>query len=525
MKIHALIVLLISTLAAADLPRDFVRDDALAVLSIQNGEAINSTLRTIQKKSDIGLSKPNVIDFYLGQFIKDTSAIDLTSEILLIIEPMKRTKGQRPSGMFGPMPNMVVICKPKKGRTIELAKSSSLKTTAVVDGWFVATGADSWSPKSSTNPSPILAKLPDTQISSIVEFGAFWKQFRPIVQMLGGMYIGSMNRPGPDGVITSERKNATSTASKGFKALTGWCSAINNITLGMDFDRYTLITNIDVIMKEPKNPVINNDSIHNMSELLSDTMVQYALSGKLRRKLLELDVESLWDLSDSISYGGASSFVTIGLKILAEYADDNVGAYGLNKKNGLTISCLSEVTNQDGYLAALPNYFNEIATMLLDEYRLKLTNAKKPNTWDVSMVGTDSEDQRIINTVIHKGALLKFVKQGDDRIAMAFGPKRWKALNKSHPTPLSRVISDNANTVDIDFALSFDARKFIVGFVDVAKEANLENDISVSSSPSAKSSLLFGTTVNGTHIEIKTDLLGSATLIAEIDKEKAKAKM
>jgi hypothetical protein len=261
-----------------------------------------------------------------------------------------------------------------------------------------------------------------------------------------------------------------------------------------------------------------------MATLLSDSMIQYSMSGKLTKKLIAWDVESLKELFGPYLELGPSYFVTSGLNVLAELSSDNVVSYGLDKKNGLTISCLAEVSNQNDYLAAISIYLEEISDMLLDEYSLKLTRTKKPNTWDVSMIGSDEADQRVMNAVFPKDDLLRFVKQRDNRIAMALGPKSWKALKQSSPTPLSRVIQSAASTVDIDFALSFDMRKFAVGFTDIAAVANPDEDLSIKSSPSAKSSLLFGTTKNGIHIEIETDLLGSATLMAEMNREQSKAK-
>ncbi len=525
MKITTLLILLLSSTATADYPRDFVNDDALAVLSILDDDSINSMFETIQSKSKLGNSKPNFIDVFLGQYIDNPSAVDLSEEVLLILEPTKLAKGQRPSGMFGPMPHLVLICKAKDGRSIQMSDSINFKSSSIIDGWFIASGADKWVPKTSSALSPILSKLPETQVSFVANYGAMWKQFGPIVQMTGDMMIGGMNRPGPNGVISQQTRDATKTASKLFRELTTLCAKVDFVTFGIDFDKYILHSNIDIRMKEVNNiHNVDNVSMREMATLLSDSMIQYSMSGKLTKKLIAWDVESLKELFGPYLELGPSYFVTSGLNVLAELSSDNVVSYGLDKKNGLTISCLAEVSNQNDYLAAISIYLEEISDMLLDEYSLKLTRTKKPNTWDVSMIGSDEADQRVMNAVFPKDDLLRFVKQRDNRIAMALGPKSWKALKQSSPTPLSRVIQSAASTVDIDFALSFDMRKFAVGFTDIAAVANPDEDLSIKSSPSAKSSLLFGTTKNGIHIEIETDLLGSATLMAEMNREQSKAK-
>ena len=185
MKIQILIALLLSSTVMAQHPRDFVPDDALAVVSIKNGDAINATLQSINDQSGLPSAVPNAIE--LSQYFENPSAVELASEVLIVVVPTKLEEGQKPTGMFGSMPHMMLVCKAKEGLTLELLKIGSLKTSTTVDGWFVATGAAKWSPRSSTKPSPILADLPNAQISAIVSFGSLWKQFGSIAQIMGGM--------------------------------------------------------------------------------------------------------------------------------------------------------------------------------------------------------------------------------------------------------------------------------------------------------------------------------------------------
>lgn len=514
MKIQILIALLLSSTAMAQHPRDFVPDDALAVVSIKNGDAINATLKSINEQSGLRPATPNAIE--LSQYFENPSAVDLASEVLIIVVPTKLEEGQKPTGMFGSIPHMMVVCKAKEGLTLELTKFGSLKTSTTVDGWFVATGATQWSPRSSAKPSPILADLPNAQISAIMSFGSLWKQFGPGVQMMGGMAIGSMNRPGPDGVIAPEKKKATATASKGFREFTKWCATVKDVSVGVNFDRYTLIVDIDVDMKEGKNPTIDNRSLMEMSKLLSDNMMQYAMSGKLTRKLIDMDLESLSELTPNAdSY---PSFMTSQMKAMADSIDDNIVAYALDTQNGLTITGLSDVSNQDQYLEDIFEVVNELTGMFLNELSMELSLTNAPLTWDVSMMASDEENQQMMNAVIHEDDQLRFTKYGKKRILTAFGPKSWRPLGQSRATPLSGVMSEYVDKVDIDFAMSFDARSLVVGFTEIARVADPTEEFSVGTTPSARSSLLFGTTKSGTFIEIKSDLLGVAILAAEFDK-------
>jgi len=522
MIIKLLATLVLSTSTLAQHPLDFVPDDAIAVISIQDGDVLHSILETIKEQSGTETLDENILDLYLGQYFVDPSAIDLSFTTLVIMEPPTPAKGQRPSGMFGATPHLVIICKGKEGRELEVTRKSGLKTTATVDGWFIASGADQWTPRNSTNPSPILARLPDSQIGATVNFSVLWKQFGPVAKMLGGLGIGSMTRPGPDGVISDETKKAVASASKGFTEFTSWCAKVQNISVGIDFESYTIVAGIDVKMTEPTTLSIDNDSMVEMSSLLSDTMFQYAMSEKLLRKLIHLNLDSIAGLGSFLP-SKPPSFLTASSKILTSSTGDNVGTYSLNAQNGITISSLADVKNQDQYFIYLPETIEEISESLLDEYYMTLRPSDTPNTWNISMNGTPA-DLEVMHALFPKGDQLRFGKQGEQRIAMAMGPRTWRALQQSHSTPLSQVLQKHAKNIDIDFAMSFDARSLFAGLIHVVIIAGQADEINVASSPSAKSTLMFGTTQHGTYIEITSDLYGLATLIAEMDEEKEKSR-
>lgn len=512
--------LLLTSVVTAQHPRDFVPDDAIAVLSIKDGLAINSTISTVSEQAG-DLYAPNVVDAFLGQFFEDPSAVDLSSEVLLIIAPTQLAEGAKPTGMFGPMPHSIVICKERSGKSIKLIGSSGLKTSTTEDGWFIATGADQWTTKSTKTPSPILANLPKAQIGFTMKFDAVWNQFGPIAQMMGGMAIGSMNRPGPEGVITPERKKATTVASKGYKEFTKWCATVQDLSIGVDFNDYELIANIDVDLKVGKTPTIDNRSMVEMSSLLNDDMVQYAVSKKLMQKLIDMDLQSLSALDPS--YAGPAPFMTETFKIMTMLLEDSVFSYGLDSKNGITVSSLSEVSNQDKYFEDIHTVIDEMAGFLLNTYSMELSLTNSPNTWDVIMVGSE-EDQEFMDVIVPKGDQLRFGKQGRNRIAMAFGPTSWRPFSEKHVTPMSLVLKPHVETVDIDFAMALDARSVLSGFSDIAKIVDPEDDFSVSSSPSARCSLLFGTTTDGTLIEVKADLYGLATLVRDTDAARKRVK-
>jgi len=513
MKLQILIGLLLTSIASAQHPLDFVPDDAIAVLSIKNGEALNTTLNTIAEKSR-GSSTSSALQMYLSQFIENPDEVDLSAEILVLVVPTVLAEGQKPAGMFGPTPHMVLVCKAKKDSVLELAKSSGLKTTTTVGGWFVASGADNWSPPANGAPSLLLSKMPHSQISLIVDFSLVWKQFGPIAQMMGGMAIGSMNRPGADGVINPDTRKATASASKGFKAFTKWCATVDDITIGADFSDI-MVVDINVNLKEGKNPTIDNSAMVEMSKLLSDTMFQHAMSGKLARKFVDMDLQSMQGLAN---FGeGVPAFMTQGFIELSDLLSVSVGSYALNGQNGLTVAVLSETKDQDKYLRLIPNYVNELTGILLNEFSIGIDETNSSHTWEVNVIDSVFENQDVLKAVIRKDDQLRFGKQGSSRIAMAFGPSNWRPFTEPRSTPLNQVIQGHAKNVDIDFAMSFDFRSLLVGYSEITKLAATDDEFSIPSAPSAKNSILFGTTETGTYVEIKSDLYGMATLFGQMD--------
>jgi len=515
MKILTLTLLLLgSSFAVAEHPYDFVSDDALAILTIKDGRGINTILKSVNEASGLPSAKPNVLETYLAQLFKNPSAVDLSSEAVVLVEPTTLASGERSPGMFGPMPHIVVICKEKKGQKIELLTSGGLKTTTSVDGWFIATGANQWTSRKTKGLSPIFSNLPDAQISSTINFDALWSKFGPVVQMTGGFAIGMLNKPGPDGVISPETKRGTATVRKLFGLLTRWCTTVQDISMGIDFDGYEVVANVDVSVKEHPDITIDNSSMEAMASILSGSMTQYAMSGRLMKLLSEMDVDSLQNVMDKDMYMWPV-LVNENFKTLAMLSKSHVGAYGLNSKGGLTLSSIATVSNQELYLNEIQKVVNEVSTLLLTTYRLKLEPSRLQNTWDVAMMGSDQADHKILNAIVHKNDQLRFNKQVANRITMAFGPQSWNPFGQPRSTPLTQVIRKYAEGVDIDFALSFDARELMAGISEVSQAVDPSQDL-IQSSPSAKSSLLFGTTHSGGFMEIQSDLMGLATLLSEI---------
>jgi len=513
MKIKSIIVLLIASVASAQHPRDFVADDALSVLSIQDGNAVNAIIETIYDEQSSDAGDVRYLDMFLAQLFEDPTAVDLSHEFLVSVEPTVLAEGQRPAGMFGPIPHLVVICKAKEGRALKPLRSM-LNSSTNVDGWFIGTGSDGVTVRTKKELSPIFAFMPKAQIGNVIRFNPIWQKFGQMAQMVGGMYIGTMSKPGLNGVISPEQRNRTAAAGDAFRKLTAWCGTIENISVGVNVEDFELTTTIEVETKEQKNPTIDNGSMLEMASCFNNDMLHYAMSSKLTRKLMEFDTESL---SLFAPYANGFPELTETMRSLAMLVGDNVVGYNLDKKNGLTITCLAEVKEQEAYLVGISKVVNELSDMLLDEYSMKLTQADAPYVWNVSMIGSDPEDQRVMNAVVRKGNQLRFRNQGDNRVAMMFGPVAWRGFSAPHSTSLTQVIKPHAKNVDVDFAGSVDARRIVNGFADVANVANPDESIQIPDSPSAKWSLLFGTTNSGTLIEIKTNLMGLVKLIADME--------
>jgi len=201
---------------------------------------------------------------------------------------------------------------------------------------------------------------------------------------------------------------------------------------------------------------------------------------------------------------------------LAELTQDNVVAYGLNVQNGLTISSLAEVDNQRKYLSMIPDLMDSLADYFKTYYAMQLKKAKSSkNTWDMKMVGSSTADTKVMEAVFPDGDQWSFQKRGSDRITFSIGPKSWKPFAQSHSTPLSELI-DRHDDVAIDFAMCVDARSFLYNFLEVAHSAGV-SDINdrITSSPTARVSLMVGRNETSFVAELKADLLGLILLVKE----------
>ncbi|MBT4530553.1 MAG: glycine zipper family protein [Phycisphaerae bacterium] len=524
MKLKTLIILLLASVTFAQHPMDFVPDDALGILSIKDGSAVNSILQLVNEKSGLPSDTPNVLETYLSQYIDNPSAIDLKAQVLVILVPTVIAPGQRQPGMFGAMPHFMVVCKAKDGQNILANTSAGMIFNTTVEGWFIATGATQWTPRTDENLSPIVATLPDAQISSSLKFGTLWSQFSPIVQMVGGMAVGGLNKPGPDGVIAPETKQAAKAAKKAFAELVKQFGDVEGITSAVNFDSHTVIANVHIESKSGKNPTIDNSSMLEMASLVTNSASQYAISDKLTRKLMKFDFASLYELAGE--YGGG--FLNVGPEYakLAELTEANVVSCDLTAERGLTLSVLADVQSQEEYMQMVPEVVVGSDAFLERVYNMELTPADAPFAWNVSMLTSDSQVQLIMDAIIKKEDQIRFGKYGTDRVSIImFGPRTWKPFSQPHASAISQLIKPHAKNVEIDFAMSFDPRKFAKGFIDTTQMAYDEvGVVEFSASPSAKNSLLFGTTSTGTLIELKSDLYGMATLIADLQRVQAEAK-
>ena len=513
MKMKSITVLFLAvaaTVASAQHPRDFIADDALSVLSIQEGIAVNAIIETINEESGSKFADATYLDTFLAALFEDPTAVDLTQEFLLAVEPTVLAEGQRPSGMFGPMPHLFVVCKAKEGRTLTPV-GSFLKSSKMVDGWFLASGEDSVSTQTKKELSPIFSLLQDAQISAVVRLGPIWKQFGPIAQMMGGMFIGSMNKPGLDGVISKDQRAQTKVAREAFKIASAWCGDVETISVGLNIENFELTSIIEVEMTEANGVKVDNGSLIEMASFLVDSPLQYAVSKEMTLKLLAFQQGSLGQ-----QIGGIPSELLICLQALAEIAGDNVGGLSMDSSNGLTVSALVDVVNQAAYLEGCSEQVTTMMDFLTDEYNMHLSVSDVPYAWDVSMSETDALELQAMHAVIHKGAQLRFKKQGSGRIAMVFGPASWRAFSAPHISSLSQVMRSHSRNIAIELACSADLRKLIAGFMHVANQESKKQTL-IASSPSVKSSLLFGSTNTGTFIEFKSNLMGLAKLVVEME--------
>ncbi|MBC8201412.1 MAG: hypothetical protein H8E86_05135 [Planctomycetes bacterium] len=496
----------------AEYPRDFVSGEALGVLSIRDGESINTLAKIASKQAGFDANE-DVLANYLSLFIENSSDIDFSNEVLLAIEPTVVAEGQKSGGLFGPMPHLVFICKPKANRQLQLNKSY-LTTSVLEDGWFIATGGMVVNDPKTYRKSPILDNLKSKQISMSIEFGALWKKFGPIAQMTGGMLVGGLNKPGADGLISAETKKTANASRKAFGELMKFCSTLDAISLDVGIKDFKLVSNLKISTLEPTDVSVDNQAMNQMASLLADDMVQYGMSGELTRTLLENDFSAL---QSAIGYESPHILITQGMKLLSDLSNDNVVSYSLSDKNGLAIAALTQVESQKEYLAAIPNLMSEFTGLLLNEANLSATpSSKSDNTWDIAMIGSDAEDQKAMDAVFPPGDTLRFKKYGKDKISIALGPKKWKSLTRKHASPLAKLIKQHKK-VSVQFAMTINARECMFGFLNIAKKFKSSNvTVGIKSSPSAKISMIYGKDNSGYVGQFSIDIMGIAQLSKDV---------
>ena len=511
MKLQTLLILLLAPFSAADLPEDLVPEDALAIVSIEGGSFDSGFQQVIQ----VLYESEDLIAELLHRFVQDHNAVDTSQDILLILQPTELGADQKPAGMFGPTPHVILICKPKEGQQLQIKPFGSLQSSTVHDGWFIGSGSTHWSPPSSGHAS-ILDLLPEGQVSAVIRFGSLWSKYGSLVQMVGGMQIGGMSKPGLDGVIDPATRAQTIAANKAFRELMLWCAKVDVISSSADIENYNLTFDLDIAMKDGMAMEGSNASMLSMASLLTDDMIQYAMTGEITRILMEFDPAMTGGLGTQFDL---PPIPAKQLMPLAELTNDNVVAYGLNLQNGLTISSLVAVDNQRKYLAMIPGLMDSLEDYFEDNYAMQLKKAKSPKTtWDLKLVGSSNVDTKMMEAVFPRGDQWSFKKLRSDRISFSIGPKNWKPFAQSHSTPLSDLI-DRHDDVAIDFAMCVDARSFLSGFLKLAHSAGtVGQDALIPSTPPARVSLMVGRNESSIISELKADLVGIITLKQETSK-------
>ena len=114
----------------------------------------------------------------------------------------------------------------------------------------------------------------------------------------------------------------------------------------------------------------SNASMLSMASLLTDDMIQYAMTGEITRILMEFDPAMTGALGTQVDL---PPIPAKQLMPLAELTNDNVVAYGLNLQNGLTISSLVAVDNQRKYLAMIPGLLDSLE----DYFEVRSGDGKK----------------------------------------------------------------------------------------------------------------------------------------------------
>ncbi len=501
-------VLALTTFSFAEHPQDLVSPDALAILSIKDARAIQSSLNAISPTQ--GGSPLNDL---LSQFIKNPAAIDYAQDILLSIEPGVVSEGQRPAGMFGVMPHLVVICKPKRGQTLELNPFSGVNTSTTHDGWFIAAGGNSWSPPEGGKISPIFAKLPDSQVSLHVLFKKLWSQIGPITQMAGGMMIGQMNKPGPTGVIDTQTRKQTALISQAFRKVMQFCAGVDTMSVSASLNNGSLDMEFMVARTNPSVLDVNNSGMLDMATSMKGGALQYAMSREFTQMLLDSQLGSMTKNITEIPIVAVPQV----MRELAHLHGDNVVMYDLDIKDGLTIFALAETSDPSAYLARGKSMINEMTQQFANQFQMELTVTDEPTTWKVNMLGKDIADLKAMNAVVPADTILSFGELGD-WVGFVFGSRKvLPFIEMEGETDLSRLITSNED-LSIEFALSMDAHKFVDTFMAIANAGGTDRrSKTIESGPTAKTEVVLGADDKGWKLRVQMDLAGLAKLMEEME--------
>ena len=514
MKLITLLILTVAQTAFTQHPRDLVSSDALAVFSIKDGATINKTIKSIKQKS--GLDNPDKgVSEILSQFIKNHTAVDVSEEILFVIEPEKFGIGLKPTGMFGSMPHLVLICKPKEGSELEIVPYSGVNSSTMHEGWFIASGSNNWTPPALDGLSPILSKLPAGQSGAFIKFDKLWSQLGPMVQMTGGVLIGQRNKPGPKGVIEPETRKQTAAMSRAFRQVMKYCSKIESITASASIVGSDLETEVALALKNAEEGTIDNSSLSEMaSRLVAGNVLQYAMSEDFTKFLLQFQIESLISTKSGGSY---LIPVLRGMRELVDIQGDNVVAYGLDNSSGFTITALAETPDTEAYLARVPAMINKLSEQFKEDRGMQFTPMdESPTMWKVNLVGGDLV-VAMMRVVFPKDTFLVFSDIGS-MVSLSFGPESLHQFaDGNNQTRLTRTI-DAHGDISIDFAMSVDARKWAFGVMSLTTPSENLPTSKIHSSPSAQTNIVIGADTSGFVLDLKMDLLGFAKLVGDLEK-------
>jgi len=508
MKLLLCIILVVTSTTFSQHPEDLVSADSLAILSIQDASAIQTSLEAIGTQFT-----GTPINDLLSQFIENPSAIDYSQGVILSIEPSVAL-GLSPGGMFGAMPHLVVICKPIAGSTLELKPFSGVNISTMHDGWFVAAGGTSWTPPESGKLSPLFSELPQAQVSLHVSFGKLWSQIGPITQMAGGMKIGQLNKPGITGVVDLATRKQTAAISQAFRKVMQFCSQVETISASLSLVEGIVDTQIKIAQKNPQSKAIDNTPMQEMASSMRNSALQYAMSEEFTQLILSYDLESLG--KDFDEYPMIA--ITEAMRDLGDLQGDNVVMFELDEKNGMTISALAETSDPEAYLARVEVMINGMTDQYADDFQMKLTPTSDSKTkWDVSMLGKTKADLKMMHAVIPSDTVLAFRRVGD-WIGFSFGAVNPNPfMENPAATDLSRLITTHEN-ISVDFAMAMDARKLISGIMAIENVEGLDpNAITIPTTPSAKTEVVLGQNATGWMLNIQTDIAGLSMLMNEIN--------